>query len=140
MKTRYPNLQLVYLSSRSYGGYAGIALSPEPYAYEYGFSVKWLVQAQIDQQRTGTIDPRAGDLDPESVAPWIAWGPYFWADGLNPRSDGLIWTREDFEDDGTHKSRLGEEKEASMMLAFFKQEPTARLWFLAPDRRRSVRH
>jgi len=140
MKARYKNLQIVYISSRSYAGYANIALNPEPYAYEYGFSVKWLVQAQINQRRTGQIDSRAGDLDPATVAPWIAWGPYFWADGLNPRSDGLTWTRADFENDGTHPSKSGEEKEASMMLSFFKQDPTATPWFLPPSRRRSVLH
>jgi hypothetical protein len=140
MKVRYKNLQMVYLASRSYAGYARIPLSPEPYAYEYGFTVKWLVQAQIDQRRSGHIDPRVGNLDAESVVPWIAWGAYFWADGLNPRSDGLTWTRADFENDGTHKSQQGEEKEAAMLLAFFKREPTARSWFLAPVRRRAVRH
>lgn len=65
--------------------------------------MKWLVQAQINQRRTGQIDPHAGDLDAASVAPWIACGPYLWTDGLNPRSDGHTWTRADFEEDGTHK-------------------------------------
>ena len=136
MKTRYPNLQIVYLSSRSYGGYSVGPLNPEPYAYEYGFTVKWLIQAQIDQRRSRTIDPRVGDLDSESVAPWIAWGPYLWADGLNPRSDGLTWSRPNFENDGVHKSQSGEAKEARMLLDFFKNEPTAASWFLAERGRR----
>jgi hypothetical protein len=142
MKSRYTNLQLVYLSSRSYAGYSVGALNPEPYAYEYGFTVKWLLNAQIHQRRTGEIDPRTGSLDDETVVPWIAWGPYLWADGLNPRSDGLVWTRADFEGDGVHKSQSGEEKEAAMLLDFFKEEPTAKWWFLADPpqtKRRGVR-
>jgi hypothetical protein len=141
MKVRYPNLQIVYLSSRSYGGYAVVPLNPEPYAYEYGFTVKWLIQAQIDQRRLRRIDPRVGNLDSDSAVPWITWGPYLWADGLNPRSDGLTWTRADFEGDGTHPSMLGEEKEATMILNFLEEEPTARRWFLEPSaRKRSVRN
>src|ERR1043166_7076782 len=44
---RFPNAKLVYLSSRTYGGYANGALNPEPYAYESAFSVKWLIEKQL---------------------------------------------------------------------------------------------
>ncbi len=142
MKVRYPNLQLAYVSSRIYAGYATTALNPEPYAYESGFAVKWVVQAQVDQWRSNgmLVDPRAGDLS-DSVAPWIAWGPYLWADGLNPRSDGLIWVRSDLQSDGTHPSQSGEQKVGTMLLNFFKSEPSASGWFLERPgiRRRGVR-
>jgi hypothetical protein len=144
MKTHYPNLRIVYISSRIYAGYATTPLNPEPYAYESGFAVKWIVQAQIDQERSGHIDPRAGDLDFNSgVAPWIAWGPYMWADGTNARSDGLIWARADLQSDGTHPSQSGQQKVGAMLLDFLKREPTARAWFLeAPEsrRRRAISH
>ncbi|WP_163997992.1 hypothetical protein [Pyxidicoccus caerfyrddinensis] len=131
-KVRYPNLQQVFISSRSYGGYATTTLNPEPYAYESGFAVKWLVEAQIRQKLNGTIDSRAGNLDySQGVAPWVAWGPYPWADGLNPRSDGLTWARADFENDGTHPSTSGESKVGGMILDFFKSSPHTRCWFLA---------
>jgi hypothetical protein len=130
LRVRYPNLAQVFVSSRIYGGYATTALNPEPYAYESGFAVKWLIESQIRQLQTGAIDPRAGDLDPYSVAPWLAWGPYMWADGANPRSDGLAWLSGDFTSDGTHPSPAGVQKVGSMLLDFFRQSPQTRCWFL----------
>ena len=47
LKGRFPNLQLAYVSSRSYAGYATTELNPEPYAYESAFAVRWLIQDQI---------------------------------------------------------------------------------------------
>ena len=47
MHARFSNLKLVYLSSRTYGGYARTPLNPEPYAYESGFAVKWLIEQQL---------------------------------------------------------------------------------------------
>ena len=143
LKVRYPNLRLAYFSSRIYAGYATTSLNPEPYAYESGFAIKWLIEAQIKQRRTGAIDPRAGNLDYLSgAAPWIAWGPYLWADGMNPRSDGLTWARNEFEGDGTHPSQLAERKVGALLLVFFKSDPTARPWFLAAastQRRHAIR-
>lgn len=133
LKARFPNVQLVFFSSRIYAGYATSALNPEPYAYESGFAVKWLVQAQIDQVRTGSVvESRAGDLDPGTVVPWIGWGAYLWGNGLTPRAaDGLVWERSDLEGDGTHPSQSGEQKVGAILLSFFKADPTTRSWFLA---------
>lgn len=150
-KTRWPNLKVAFLSSRIYAGYATDDLSPEPYAYEYGFSVKWFVEAQVLQARNGTIDPVAGDLNySNGTAPWIAWGPYIWAAGDTPRSDGLIWCNGqttapcngevDYQSDGTHPNSLGQAKVAygentpnSVMnlLDFFLQSPYTKAWFAA---------
>lgn len=132
IRIRYPNVKLVFFSSRDYGGYTTFNQSPEPYAYEGGFAVKWLIQAQIGQMETGTIDPIAGDLNENAVAPWTAWGPYTWADGTNPRSDGLTWLKRDFGPDGTYPSAQGRTKVANLLMSFFLNSPFTRCWFATP--------
>ncbi len=131
LKVRYPNLQQVYLSSRIYAGYATTPLNPEPYAYESGFAAKWVIEAQIDQMRGGPPDPRAGDLDyATGPGTWIAWAAYLWADGPNPRFDGLTWQPGDLAADGTHPSTAGRTKVGTLLLAFFKQSDHTRCWFV----------
>ena len=118
LKGKFPNLKLAYLTSRIYAGYASSTLNPEPYAYESGFVMKWTIEKQLN-----------GEI---ADAPWLSWGPYPWADGLKPRSDGLVWECGDLrEDDGTHPSDAGMRKVANMLLTFFKTDTTAREWFLA---------
>ena len=125
-KTRFPNLKIAYLSSRIYAGYASTELSPEPEAYQSGFAVKWLIEAQIDGDPELNYDPMQGSV----LAPWLAWGPYLWADGTIPRSDGLIWLCSDFVDDGTHPSGSGAAKVAGMLQTFFRAEVTAVPWYI----------
>ena len=107
--TRFPNLKQGFLTSRIYAGYASTPLNPEPHAYETAFADKWLIAEQI-----------AGKSD---LQPWLAWGPYLWADGMKPRQDGLIWTREDLGPDGTHPSPSGQAKVAKLLLEFFNPAP-----------------
>ena len=130
MKIRYPNLRIVYLSSRIYGGYASTTLNPEPYAYESAFAVKWVIEAQIRQMRGEPVDPRAGDLNYNTVAPLLSWAAYTWANGTTPRSDSLVWNCADFQADGTHPADSGRRKVGTLLLNFFKTDPTTRPWFL----------
>ncbi len=120
LKAKFPNIKLAYFSSRSYGGYGG----SEPYPYETGFAVKWLIENQI----TGDTTLAFGGANPK--APWLVWGPYFWADGTTPRQDSLVWECSDFQDDGTHPSLFGRAKVARLLLTFFKTDSTTSLWFL----------
>lgn len=125
---RFPNVQLAYLSSRTYGGYASTALNPEPYAYESAFSVQWLIRRQIDGAADLNADPSRGAV----VAPVLLWGPYLWADGLRARADGLWYACSDFADDGTHPSpEGGRPKVAALLDDFFRRDATARTWFVA---------
>jgi hypothetical protein len=126
MHRRFPNLKLVYLSSRTYGGYAKTPLNPEPYAYESGFSVKWLIEEQIKGDADLNYDPAKGPVQ----APWLSWGPYLWANGAAKNADGLAYEESDFAGDGTHPSESGRRKVAERLLTFFKTDPTAKAWFV----------
>lgn len=136
LKSRYPNVRQIFFSSRIDAGYATTTLNPEPYAYESGFAVKWAVDAQIRQAASGTADPRAGDLRYAAGGPaaWMAWGPYLWAAGLSPRSDGLTWSITDFATDGTHPAQSGRQKVGALLLGFFKSSPVTRCWFTTGGR------
>jgi hypothetical protein len=131
LKAEYPNVRIVYLSSRIYGGYNAVGLrrvNPEPFAYESAFSVRGLIQDQIKGDATLSYDPTKGKV----VAPILLWGPYLWADGIKPRkADGLVWERQDFEKDGVHPTRKdGARKVAEQLLHFFKTDAGTRTWFV----------
>jgi hypothetical protein len=125
IQDRYPNTRLCYLSSRIYAGYALTTLNPEPFAYQSGFSVKWLIEDQI----AGDPSLSYGQAGPVE-APWLAWAAYLWGDGMVPRSDGLIWRCEDFQNDGTHPSIAGADKVADLLIRGWGSDPTARPWFV----------
>ena len=129
-KSRYPNLKEVFLSTRIYAGYSTVGLSPEPYAYEYGYSAKWLIEAQVQQERNGTVDTVAGNMSYTSgTAAWTAWGTYLWANGSTARSDGTVWLQSDFQSDGTHPNAQGTQKVVDLLMTFFKSSPYTP-WFI----------
>lgn len=125
MKSKYSNLKLCYNSSRIYAGYATSGLNPEPYAYYSGWSVKWTIEDQIYGDTTLTYK----GSNPKS--PWLSWGSYLWADGIIPRSDGLVWIcPADYNSDGTHPSATGTIKVADMLRNFFMNDETTKPWFI----------
>jgi len=130
LKLLFPNIQLAYVSSRTrcYSTNSP-ATNPEPYSWQVGFSTKWMIEKQINGAPELNFDPARGPV----VSPLLSWGPYLWVDGLEPRSDGLIWECGDVVLDFTHPSSNGVYKVASQLLAFFKTDPTATPWFLRPS-------
>ena len=128
MHTLFPNIKLVYFSSRVYGGYSngvGTPDNPEPYAYEVGYAVKWAIGDQINGNSNLSY----------SVAPWMSWGPYYWSNGMLGRADGTVWDCEDFSSDGTHpSSTYGQLKVATPLLNFLKTDDTTTPWYLAPNK------
>jgi len=142
LKDKYPNIKMAYISSRIYAGYTTTTQQPEPYAFEEGFGVKWLIEDQINGVSTLNYDSAKGVVE----APWLSWGPYLWANGLGSdgivggiggRSDGLEWICSDYvrtdgqPTDAIHPGEEGKTKVANMLLTFFKTDSTAKEWFLA---------
>jgi len=146
---RYPNLWQVFLTTRTYGGYAknpdppasepsAGCLSPEPYSYETAFAIQRAIRAQID----GTTTDYVGDVRYPSSAPWFDWGPYLWANPNQFSVNGLAWcngesgntcqsTRDfrygdltqgytQFWGDFTHPSYQGQKKVADELLKFIR--------------------
>ena len=126
LKSKFTNLKIVYLSNRIYAGYATTKLNPEPFAWYTGWAIKKLIEEQIN----GDNELSFAGANPNAA--WLSWGPYLWADGTAPRSDGLYWVRDDFQADGTHPSTSGRKKVADLLINFFSTDETAKYWFLAP--------
>jgi Putative Ig domain/Transmembrane protein 131-like N-terminal len=136
MQIYFPNLKIAYLESMHYGGYAtnDPEILPEPYAYETGFAMQTVIAGQINGQADLNYNPNNGPV----VAPWIAWGTYDWANGMlangyaSADSGGLVWNCADLGPDGVHASAAGKYKDSALLVNFFKNEPTAASWYLAP--------
>jgi hypothetical protein len=101
----FPNLRLVYISSRAYAGYAQGPLNPEPYAYESAFAARAVVLNHLTDES----------------GPVVVWGPYLW-------NDANYWHRDDFAQDGTHPSPQGARKAAKRMLEIYRDGSASR-WF-----------
>jgi hypothetical protein len=133
----YPNLRVVYLSSRTFGGWSGRSSgSPEPYAYESGFATRWVVLSQIRGDAQLNYDAARGEVK----APLVLWGPYLWAQGNSPRKlDGLTWTQNDVRADQLHPNDSGCRKTTTLLLNFFKTNEGASRWFLKPGEKAALR-
>ena len=129
LKAKLPNVKQVFFTSRIYAGYASSTLNPEPYAYENAFAIKRVIAQQLAGDPALNYDPANGPV----VAPWLSWGPYLWADGLNPRSDGLTWACSELNSsDGTHPSATGRLKVADSLLAFVRRDAATAPWYTIP--------
>lgn len=57
----YPQVKLIYFTSREYAPPEANNLNPNPYAFQDGFSVKWAIESRINGQLSGVP---------------VVWGPY----------------------------------------------------------------
>jgi hypothetical protein len=122
LKTNFPNVKIAYFSSRIRSYVSDTGLSPEPTAYESAFAVRWAIDDQIQESPDLSL----------TVAPWMSWGPYLWADGLTPRSDGLTYACADLDPDFVHPVAGAISKVVSQLRTFLATDPTATPWFLKP--------
>ena len=113
------------------GGWSGRGSgSPEPYAYESGFAMRWIVQGQMQGDGRLNFDPAHGPVR----APLVMWGPYLWAQGDSPRKfDGLTWTRNDVRPDQLHPNGSGVKKTTGLLLNFFETNEGTSRWFRKPS-------
>ena len=133
-KQVYPNLKIVYLGSKhhTYVPPSTPGAVQDPQQHDLAWAVKWVVEDQINGDPSLNYDPAKGPM----VAPWVAWGPYFWSDGPTPRAyDGFHYDCEDTQNffanngDFTHPGRNGVFKEAGLLLDFLKSDSTAAPWY-----------
>ena len=124
LKTKYPSVQSVYLSSHHYVGYSGVLDIQEPKSYWNAWSIQQAVRL------------RAGRADP-----WTVVGPYVWTNGLGPdsilgglpgRSDGRENECLNFEQTGgsagVHSSATGATKISSDFMSFL-QTDASTSWY-----------
>ena len=131
LPANFPNAKLCFWSSREYAGHATTMNNPEPYAYQSGFAVKWMIEKQIAGDPTLNFDPANGAMQ----CPWMAWGPYVWGDGLVPREDGMFWEIRDFNADGVHPSVRGRTKAGAAWARFLLTDPLTAPWLRAGGNR-----
>jgi PKD repeat protein len=128
LMTAFPNIKIAYFSPINHTYTTSLlASAPEPYAYESGFSIQWMMQDQINGTGNLNYNPNNGPV----VAPLLLWGPYLWATST-PRSDNFTWLLSDVNTDLVHASPTGKMKEGEQMTAFFKSDATATPWVLRP--------
>jgi hypothetical protein len=129
LQIHFPNVKLAYFTSRTYA-YV-MYTKGEPDTYEGGFSIRWMIEKQMNGDPSLNYKPQSGPVK----APLLLWGPYFWTDGMRPRSDGLIWSCGEGGDmwNGIHPEPNGAQKNADQIYAFFKTDPTATPWYLRKD-------
>jgi hypothetical protein len=105
---KFPAVQAVYSTSRSYGGFAGSAGRGEPLSYEEGHALNtWLRD------------------HPSVQGVWYGWGPYLWAASCDTgilNGGGVCYDRQDYVTDGVHPSASGQAKVSALIHARWLRE------------------
>jgi len=118
-KEHFPNMKIMFVSGRHYGGFCDTTIEQlpaagEPASYYNNFTVKWLIEDQING------DPDLKYFGGATVVPFITWGPYFWTNGATPRiTDGRSYGCEKFSDDGFHLTDPTNHEDADYMMQHF---------------------
>ncbi len=98
---KLPSVQAVYVTSRSYGGFADKASRSEPHSYEEGLALnEWLKE------------------HPMVDGVWYGWGPYIWAPDCASgatNGSGVCYERSDFQGDGIHPAQGARDKVSQML-------------------------
>ena len=107
VRAKFPSVQAVYVTSRSYGGFSGGPSRGEPLSYEEGHALNtWLRQNRTLQ------------------GVWYGWGPYIWApdcaSGVR-NGGGVCYVRDDYVEDGVHPSASGEAKVSGLLHVLLRQ-------------------
>ncbi len=104
---KIPSVQAVYVSSRSYGGFASKPSRGEPLSYEEGLALnQWLAD------------------NPTVNGVWFGWGPYLWAPDCSTgtvNGSGICYEREDYQADGIHPAQGARDKISRMLHERFSQ-------------------
>ncbi len=107
VKSFFPNVQAVYTTSRSFGGFADKSTRGEPVSYEEGHALNTWLQ------------------DNESVdGAWYGWGAYIWAPDCasgNLNLSNVCYVAGDFQSDGTHPGPGAKDKIGNMIHNHFLQ-------------------
>jgi len=136
LKQKFPHLSVCYFVDRhttdvaardGSSGNGAKAKHAEPRPYYVGWAVKWLIELQAGGQADLAWDGA------DARAPLVAWGPYLWTVGTEPRRDGYRWSSEMVAPDGVHLSEAGIRRMGSELLRFFSDDPYARSWFVGPQ-------
>lgn len=108
LKSFFPSVEVVYATSRSYGGY-GSANRGEPLSYEEGHALNsWLRE-----------NPRVDGV-------LYTWGPYIWAPDCatgGTNGAGICYERSDYVQDGVHPSLSGRAKVSAQLHGFLLTQP-----------------
>jgi hypothetical protein len=105
VRVKFPSVQAVYTSSRSYGGFSGNPGRGEPLSYEEGHALNsWLRE------------------NPQVQGVWYGWGPYLWAPDCATgvtNGGGICYVRSDFVEDGVHPAPGGRAEVSALLHARF---------------------
>lgn len=118
IQDKYPNVDLILVNSRHYGGWNDDSKQPEPFAFWEGFSVKWLIEDRI------SCVSDCGALLAWNAYQWNTWPSSF---GL---PDGTIWPENYFVADGLHLSQAGQAVSGELWHEYLSGTSFTAAWYL----------